>query len=140
MSDAPKAGEIWDYPYLWAWQDARGETEGRKSRPSAVAVALRKRDGHTCIYLLAVTTQPPAKARAALEIPDTEKHRAGLSGERRQWVILDEFNRDIFEKSYYLEPGALTGRFSLRFLRQIQSEFRNVVAAGAAMGIDRHDD
>ena len=34
-------GQIIAYPYLWAWQNDRGETEGRKSRPTCVVVAVR---------------------------------------------------------------------------------------------------
>lgn len=34
-------GQVIDYPYLWAWQDERGETEGRKNRPTCVVVAVR---------------------------------------------------------------------------------------------------
>lgn len=34
-------GQIISYPYLWELQDERGETEGRKSRPTCVVVAVR---------------------------------------------------------------------------------------------------
>ncbi|MBY5412804.1 hypothetical protein HFO98_31140 [Rhizobium leguminosarum] len=34
MSHEFRPGEVISYPYLWAWQQQRGETEGRKQRPS----------------------------------------------------------------------------------------------------------
>mgnify|MGYP006932267587 CR=1 FL=1 len=34
-------GQVIAYLYLWAWQNERGETEGRKSRPTCVVVAVR---------------------------------------------------------------------------------------------------
>ncbi len=118
-------GQIISYPYLWSWQDERGETEGRKSRPTCVVVAVRSaKDGLTHLALLAVTTQPPQTDRAALEIPDTEAHRAGLSGLKRCWVIVDEYNYDVAERSWYIEPDEKTlGRFSKAFMMRIAAAF-----------------
>lgn len=74
-----RPGEVISYPYLWAWQQERGETEGRKQRPVCVVIAIRNAaDGNTHILLLAITTQPPQAGRIALEIPDIERRRAGL--------------------------------------------------------------
>ena len=140
MNDTPCAGEVWDYPYLWAWQDARDETEGRKNRPSAVVVTLRRHDGRTAIYLLAVTSKMPGNGRAVLEIPETERHRAGLSRDKRLWVVLDEFNSDVYENSYYMEPKAQIGTFGDAFLKQIQQRFREIVRQRKSKGIRRFDD
>lgn len=53
-------GQVIAYPYLWAWQHEHGETEGRKTRPDRVVVAVRDaNDGLTHLALLAFTTQPP---------------------------------------------------------------------------------
>lgn len=62
-------GLVIDYPYLWAWQHERGETEGRKARPTCVVVAVRgANDGLTHLALLAITTEPPQADRAAIEV------------------------------------------------------------------------
>lgn len=54
--------------------------EDRKSRPNCVVVAVRgATDGLTRLALLAVTTQPPQPNRVAIEIPETEARRAGLT-------------------------------------------------------------
>lgn len=45
---------------LWTWQNEREETEGRKSRPSCVVIALRgDADCITHLALRVVATQPP---------------------------------------------------------------------------------
>ena len=123
MSEHPQPGDIWDYPYLWARQAQSGETEGRKPRPVAVAVLLERADGRTGIMMLAITSQAPGPDRRALEIPQTERRRAGLDLERRLWVILDEHNRDIVETSFYLEPQGWIGALSARFRKQVQAAF-----------------
>jgi hypothetical protein len=132
-----KAGEIWQYPYLWAWQDARGETEGRKHRPCAVAIEFAKRDGLTAAFLLAITSKEPTSDRTAIEIPEIERHRAKLSSQSRLWVILDEYNTDIIEKSFYFEPDAYMGKFSDRFIRQIQRSFARFIRTGETKSVPR---
>ncbi|TWB33878.1 hypothetical protein FB001_11120 [Ensifer sp. SEMIA 135] len=77
-------GQVIAYPYLWAWQHEHGETEGRKTRPDRVVVAVRDaNDGLTHLALLAFTTQPPQADRIALEVSDIECRRAGLSDRKR---------------------------------------------------------
>lgn len=78
---------------------------GRKSRPTCVVIAVRDaKDGLTHLALLVVTTQPPQSDRGAIEVPDTEARRAGLSDPKRCWVMIDEYNYDIAERSWYIEP------------------------------------
>ena len=38
-SDRP--GQIVEYPYLWQWQQDRGESDGRKRRPVCIVAAVR---------------------------------------------------------------------------------------------------
>lgn len=140
MTDQPLPGDVWAYPYLWARQASQGETEGRKDRPVAVAVSLGRRDGLHAVYLLAVTSQSPAPDRPAIEIPETEKRRANLSADTRLWIMLDEYNVDVVERSFYLTPDGLIGRFGDRFLRQIQRGLRQVVTGGRAEKVGRSDD
>jgi hypothetical protein len=51
----------------------------------------------------------------AVEVPETERRRAGLDGSVRLWIILDEYNQDIIGQSFYLEPEPSLGRFSKAF-------------------------
>lgn len=55
------------YPYLWHWQDVRGESEGRKDRPTTVAAAFAARNNQNYLLLLPVTTRLPAPNRVAID-------------------------------------------------------------------------
>lgn len=123
-------GDVISYPYLWAWQSDRGETEGRKDRPTVVAVSMAGREDDI-VVLLAITGSPPGD-RAALEVPQLELRRAGLSEFRRAWIILDEANFDSARRSWYLDPsGEPRGRLSRGFLRKLTLAFRAEVVKGA---------
>ena len=126
MSAAFEPGTVLHYPYLWHWQDAQGETEGRKDRPVAVAVLFVGRDGQDYVLLLPLTTQKPAERREAIEIPATEKARAALDQNRSQWLMLDEYNLDPVKGSYYLRQSAVTGQFSKAFMRTVLEQFRGL--------------
>jgi len=58
-----------------------------------------------------------------VEIPDTEKQRAGLDVALRCWIIIDEFNTDIIGRSYYLEPAPPLGNFSRAFFLPVAKAF-----------------
>ena len=126
-------GQIMAYPYLWSWQSARGETEGRKTRPTCVVIAVRSAsDGLTHLALLALTTQPPATDRIAIEVPDIECRRAGLGAFKTCWVVVDEYNYDIAERSWYIEPEReVLGRFSKTFMMKIAEAFSKASRASA---------
>ena len=121
--DDIKTGCIIPYPYLWAHEADRGETEGRKQRPVAVGVRLQRQDGDA-LLLFPITTKEPSADRLAVEIPDIEKRRAGLDTTMRLWLILDEYNLDTVGTSYYLEPEPPIGRFSKAFLLPLLREFQ----------------
>jgi hypothetical protein len=131
--DDLRTGVIIAYPFLWAHQTDRGETEGRKQRSTVVALRLPRRTGDA-VVLRPITTKQPGRGRRATEVPDTEKQRAGLDLTVRCWIMLDEFNTDVIGKSYYLEPEPPLGTFSRIFFLPIARAFvtgmkeaRNVV-------------
>ncbi|MEQ1952262.1 hypothetical protein [Mesorhizobium sp. CN2-181] len=129
-----QTGVVISSPFLWAREAAAGETEGRKRRPVAVALRLA-RPGGDAVVLLPTTTQPPARERNAVEVPETEKQRAGLDTSVRCWIMLDEFNTDIIGKSYYLEPEPPLGVFSRAFFAPVARRFVGHVKA--ARKVDR---
>ena len=110
------------YPYLWAREAHKGETEGRKERPVAVGVRRPRPDGDLVIFFPISTTQPEP-ARFSAEIPAIEKRRAGLDTDLRLWIILDEFNTDRVGHSFYLEPDPPIGRFSKAFFLPLLRAF-----------------
>lgn len=121
--DALRTGAVIQFPYLWAREAAKGETEGRKFRPVAVGVRIPDAGGEDLLILFPITTQAPAPERFAAEIPDTEKRRAGLDGRLRLWIVLDEYNQDEIGRSFYLEPEPPLGYFSRAFFLPLLQEF-----------------
>jgi hypothetical protein len=136
----PQQGAVLRYPYLWARERDAGESAGRKPRP--VCLVLRISDAASAIHhlvLLPITSQAPSYDRVALEIPDIERRRAGLTRYARAWVIADEYNYDIAEQSFHLEPDAQIGTFGAKFLREIAKALRSTLTKTAAR-VDRTAD
>lgn len=103
----------------------RRETEGRKQRPVCVVIAIRDPgDGNSHVALRAIKTQPPPTGRIALEIPDIERKRAGLSDLKQCRIMADEYNYDIVERSWFIEPDQdILDRFSKPFMVKIAKLF-----------------
>jgi hypothetical protein len=103
----------------------RGRRNGRKSRPTCVVVAVcGANDGLTHIALLVITTQTPQSDRIALEFSDIECRRAGLGDLKRCWIVVDEYNYDFSERSWYIGPdGKTLGRFSKTCMMKIAAAF-----------------
>ena len=135
-----RQGDVLSYPYLWAWQADRGETEGRKDRPVCLALPLLKnRLPH--LFLLAITGTRPSPEQAVLEIPEIEKRRAGLKDWKEGWVIIDECNYDIAETSLYFETTqGVLGRFSEAFTSRIKNALRTAIQSRSMQRIDRTAD
>ena len=41
MTDAPRVGDVWNFPFLWKSEERCDETEGRKHRPCALVLLAR---------------------------------------------------------------------------------------------------
>jgi len=121
--DELRTGCVIRFSYLWVREAERGETEGRKPRPVAVGVRVARPNGDDVLVLFPITSQPPSSDRFAAEIPDIEKRRAGLDVALRLWIILDEYNQDTINQSFYLQPEPPLGRFSKAFFLPLMKEF-----------------
>lgn len=133
-------GDVLSYPYLWRWQAEKGETEGRKDRPVCLALPLHKR-GVTHLFLLAITGTPPREEQTTLAIPEIERRRAGLKDWKEAWIVIDECNYDVAERSFHLDLSqAVLGRFSEAFTERIKSALRAVVEGGSMARINRTAD
>ena len=139
MTSAPAPGEVWEYPYVWAKQPGTAPSDRNKDRPVTVAIAVGRDDGRAVVYLLPVTASEPADTRVSLAVPEIEKHRAGLPFSAPLWVILDEYNADMFEMSAHLSPTTKIGEFSPRFLKDLQRGFRAHVGKGKPARVRRAD-
>lgn len=129
--EALVTGAVFRYPYLWKQQADRGETEGRKDRPVAVAFRIGRIDDLETIVVIPITSKVPEAGRSSAEIPEVEKRRAGLDPDMRLWIILDEANMDVLGRSYYLAEQKPLGEFSksyfLPIVREFAKNFRSVM-------------
>lgn len=129
-ADFPQAGQIIEYHYLWKWQANRGETEGRKKRPSCVVLVVVNHDGNHVLFIAPITSKAPTEDRKALPIPETEARRGKLDGDVPLWVMVDELNADVLETSYTLEARVPQGAFSPTFTDRIIKAVQQVRTAG----------
>jgi hypothetical protein len=130
MTERFPSGTVVQYPYLWRWQADEGRLHGEKDRPVCLALTVSDpRQDLTHLVILPISGTAPREDQVALEIPDLELRRAGLSMFRRGWITVDEYNYDIAERSYHFEPNQTPrGRFSPRFLEEIRQALRPVLA------------
>ncbi len=120
-----RPGSIISYPYLWKWQRDRGENAGRKDRPVCVVIAVRGAvDQNTHLALLAISSRPPGADQTALEVPEIECRRGGLSDLKQAWITVSEYNYDVAERSCCLDPNQpALGRFSKPFMMRLAAAF-----------------
>lgn len=137
MTETYSTGDVFDFPYLWAWQDQRGETEGRKDRPCCLALVSRLPSGKSRLFLIPITTVPPTADIASVLVPQIEAKRAGLDTHIKQWVILSEWNADVLEDSYYITHEAPKGRFSKTFLNSLLADLKVMLQTGKLQTIRR---
>ncbi|MEL6206613.1 MAG: hypothetical protein AAFR47_15050 [Pseudomonadota bacterium] len=129
-AEFPSPGQVFDYHYLWKWQADRGESEGRKKRPSCVVIVVANAAGQHVMFIAPITSKAPDTGRTALEIPETEARRAKLDTDVSLWVVLDELNADVLETSYTLEERSPRGSFSPAFTDTILRGVQRLRAAG----------
>lgn len=81
------------YAFLWSHEAAVGAEEGRKDRPCAVVVAVRRQGADEVQVIVApITHEPPANPALGIEIPADVRRRLGLDSVR-QWLRVEELNR-----------------------------------------------
>lgn len=126
-------GDIVRFNYLWARQAKRGEESGRKARPACIVV---KSGGNPAtLFLLPLTSRPPADGTTGLPVPEMERRRAGLQSPC--WVIVDEYNRVMDDHLHDFDDHAPLGRFSLAFLKKVAGALKSQVMARRAQAVLR---
>lgn len=135
----PKQGDVWSYDYLWRREHDAGAEHGRKTRPTALVATVVGKDGRTNLFLLPITSKAPGEDRLSLEVPQIERRRAGLDSDLRLWVIIDEYNHDILETSFYLDPNGRLGAFSSAFNAKTLRAFTQAARTRRARQVPRTD-
>jgi len=130
MSDFPQAGQVFDYHYLWEREARKGKEEGRKKRPSCMAIVRVNARGQHILFIAAITTKSPTGDTLAIEIPETEAYRAKLSTDVPLWVVVSELNADIMEQSYVLEDRTARGQFGASFTKTVARRIQEIRKAG----------
>ena len=131
MTERFANGSIINYPYLWQWQAAKGRENAEKERPVCLALTIPDlKLKLTHLVILPISSTEPFDDQTALEIPALEIRRAGLSPHKRSWITVSEYNYDIAERSFYLEPNQMPkGQFSPQFLEVIRAGLRPFIAS-----------
>ena len=118
----PRPGQVVRYAYLWADEHRRGQEEGSKERPCAIALAITGAHGELKVAVVPITHSPPANEFDAIEMPPRIKARLGLDVER-SWVVLTEVNEFVWPGPD-LRPvphaGFIYGQLPDKFFRRIQ--------------------
>ena len=134
MSHAFAEGDIIVYPYRWVAERDEGRSpEGSKDRPCCLVLLIQDAAGRPTIFLAPISSKPPRADQIALEIPETERRRAGLEKYSEAWIYLDELNADLLNESWYLEPQKPMGSFARSFLAKVAAGIRANVGKGRAV-------
>ena len=131
-------GDIWYYPYLWKREKKKGESEGRKPRETVCIVKTKNEAGVHQLILVAITSVPPRGDEIGVEIPILECRRSGLDTHKPLWAIVSEYNFDIAEKSFYLDPKGRVGEFSQSFTVTITNHLIQNIRAKRVSKVSRN--
>ena len=136
----PQKGDVWRYEYLWHREHEAGQENATKPRPTALVTTFVDSDGRTNLFWLPITSKEPQLERSALAIPEIEKRRAGLATDMALWVIVDEYNHEFLETSFYLDPNGYQGAFSAAFTNEALDRLIQVGKQKQLNTVKRHDD
>ena len=139
MTD-PKAGDVFAYGFLWKREHESGLREGRKKRPVCIAITTTTAGAEKVVYIVPITTLEPSDDRIALEVPQIEAKRGGLDADNACWVILDEYNADVFERSYTFEDRIPLGAFSPKYTERLQRRLLDALSTRRAKSVNRLKD
>ncbi|BCM87673.1 hypothetical protein [Methylobacterium indicum] len=132
-TETPDTGLVVRYSFLWPREHDRGEREGRKDRPVCLVVPVNVAPGAVVVF--PITTQEPLPDRTAVAVPETERRRLKLPGDRPCWIMLDEANGDVMPGSFHLIPlethplRYAYGRFSPAFMRVVLRTMAEAIRA-----------
>ena len=132
---APSNGLVIRYNYLWAREHDRHEESGRKARPVCVQIIVATRSAGTVVALFPITSQPPQAERAALEIPEMEARRIGLTA--RSWIVIDEWNLDDLARSPHIADPRPIGSLSPAFVKRVRAAAADRIRARRHRSIPR---
>jgi hypothetical protein len=132
----PSNGLVIFYNYLWA----RGSTIAMRNPvarpvPACVQIIVAAGKSGTVVALFPVTSQPPQAGRTALEIPEMEARRIGLT--IPSWIIVDEWNLDDLAKSPHIADARPIGALSPAFMKRVRAQAADRIRARRYRSVPR---
>jgi hypothetical protein len=131
----PINGLVISYDYLWAREYDRGEESGRKARPACLQIIVARGERGTVVALFPITGQPPRPDRTALEIPEMDARRIGLTTPSR--IIVDEWNLDDLAKSPHIAAAHPIGVLSPAFMKRVRAAAADRIRARRYRSVPR---
>lgn len=131
----PANGLVISYNYLWAREHDRREETGRKARPVCVQIIIGEGKSRTVVALFPITSQPPQASRTALEIPEMETRRIGLTNP--SWIIVDEWNLDDLARSPHIADVRPIGSLSPAFMKRVRGAAADRIRARRYRSVPR---
>ncbi|MEP3297871.1 MAG: hypothetical protein ABJO27_15600 [Pseudoruegeria sp.] len=95
-----------------------------------MAIVIENAKDRHVLFIAAITTKSPIGNTIAIEIPETEAHRAKLTTDVPLWVVVSELNSDILEQSYVLEDRTVRGQFGASFTKSVGRKIQECREAG----------
>jgi hypothetical protein len=104
----PIPGLIFRYGYLWLEEYRKGRTDPSKDRPACIIAKVVQQADRLLkiaddvavepgdVIILPITTKPPGSGQIAVELTADEKRLCQLNPEFPSWLIVSEFNADIW--------------------------------------------
>ena len=128
-----EVGAVYQFNYLWAREQGRGEESGRKERPACLLFRAPA-DGER-LYLFPITSQPPPKDGLSLAIAVAECRLAGLL--HPSWIILDEVNIAAASQPHDFASLQPLGRLSRGFYLRLAKAAREAAQQGKLASVRR---
>lgn len=147
----PRPGLLFRYGYLWLDERKSGRIDSSKDRPSCIVARvagagadLRAVDGKVeegDVIIFPITTKPLRSGTHGVELTPEDKRRCGLDPESPSWVIVSEFNADVWPNA---DMSIIPGRDRFDYgmanpglLRRIGQGFAQARRATPVIGIKR---
>jgi hypothetical protein len=88
----PTPGLVISYNFLWHREHSMRRSEGAKTRPCVVILAVTYEGGEITVTVAPITHRKPSDATTALKLPPRVKQHLKLDSDQ-SWIVLDELNR-----------------------------------------------
>ncbi len=147
----PKPGLLFRYGYLWLEEGKSGRSDPSKDRPACIVARVAETTASLQVIggdiepgdviIFPITTRPPRHGSVGVELSADEKRQCGLDPEFPSWVIVSEFNADVWPNAdMSLIPGRDRFDYGVAhpgLMRRIGHKFAEARRTTRVLGIKR---